>query len=748
MAIKMQGTWLVRVKAKNAAFPHTFEIAGAASGNGVYPGTHPGEVTVTGGSWTITIRHNPGSGFISSQLRLKQPTQSGGFYQFDLQSNDTGGDQDFDDLILSCRTPVSANDYLLYGSVHDYHGRCIFNPCFPYWVIDTPLKLREALQVPVLRDWLKEIHPERMLEVQAPFPVDPLGPISLSPHPFPPKDFLPIVVPAPGELATPLKTRFLVRSKEQTLEAATGAKAAKSTVEPIRFQAVTRVEALNNFNVSLDPAVLKRRVVLERALAKYFLCDSDALANVRVRFWEYDRTAAEKSGGAYTGTGPRTLLGSTFTDDFGNYVFRFTTTSFDVADEIVNDLAPGENAFVQLSPDIIAQVMQPLDPSIPAFETAPYWNVPNLKRINICVPRENIGIRPLACEGQHIIQGVGNIVLGTPNPDGTRTGFSNVLDSQGIITARNGLGPTTDCAAWYGTLLLRGCLKNQQVKFYTLEHRRPGGGWQPLDVQFKLPIFIGPFQTNLPVNQGIIGGIPIYLNVETDSGDWLMSYRNIKAQIPTSIFPENGPREIRITGLDSARNPIGGIQEIVTLYILNNGIDLAINPTISMSGAGSVSECGLFTLPRNEGGVVENPEIRVRFKAMQVGAPPVSAGFMGGYELLVQKGSTCCFAVTPGTLGSNAPYPAIPVNRGRSYVPAAGTGLTCDLGFYGTNSEPSETAGFIEVSISPASGGWLDLGQQFCTFGFFLNGHLRRTNGESANWNSSAVPVLFGIQRS
>jgi len=729
MAIKMQGAWLVRVKAKNASFPQEFVISGASSGNGTYPHTHSGEVFVTGASWAISIRHNPGTGFQSSQMKLKFPTTSGGFHQFDIQSNDSGNDQDFDDFIITCRTPVSANDHVIYGHVSDYSGPCIFNRCFPIWVIDTPLQLQEALRIPILRDYLVKIDPNIFRRIPLPFPPDPIGPVSLNPQPLPPLKFVPIVVPAPGELASPLKQSFLVRTEEKVLDfAAAGKKQARPAGEgeSFSYQAVKNISALPAAALTVDVAALKHKSAIESAIARFRICDSDTLANVRVRFWEYDRTDAEKSGGAYTAEGDRQLLGSTMTDDFGNYIFRFTATSSDVVDEILTDLAPGENAFVFQAPDVIAEVMQPLNPLFPAFETAPYYNIPALKRINICVPREKIGIRPLVCEGQHIIQGIGNIPLAAPVA-GVRNGAGNLLSSQGIITATNSLGPTTDCAAWTGTLLMRGCLKNPVIKYYTLEHRRPGAAWQQLSINFTLPRFFGALLLNAQVNQGVVDGKTIYLNVETDGSDWLMAYRNIKAQIPSGIFPENGPREIRITGLNAAYNPVANAQETVTLFILNNGIDVDIQPEIEMVGVSKISECGLFTLPAGD----DDPKIRLNFKALQSNSPivPGGLGFMRDYAVSMTK-------CPSGFATTNAPSPANPKVAG-----------PCDLTFTGTNNEPGNVAGYVDLELSPASGGWLEPSQSFCTFGVYLHGRLRRTDGQNNEGYTSAMPVLFGIQR-
>ncbi|MGC4095960.1 MAG: hypothetical protein QM706_02500, partial [Nitrospira sp.] len=60
------------------------------------------------------------------------------------------------------------------------------------------------------------------------------------------------------------------------------------------------------------------RVELSEALKAIdkilFPCDVEPASRINTTFEEYDRTAAEKAGGPYTGTGPRRLLGDTITD--------------------------------------------------------------------------------------------------------------------------------------------------------------------------------------------------------------------------------------------------------------------------------------------------------------------------------------------------------------------------------------------------------------------------------------------------
>ena len=163
MSIKMQGSWLVRVKSKSAAFAQEFKIEGATIGNGIYAGSiATPEVFATGANWSITILNNPGTGYIPSEMQIKFPVSGGGFYSFDIESNDAGGDEDFNDLILTCRTPIDPDDYLIYGNVGYYAGNC-FNPCSRRFVIiDSVASLREAIKNPTLKDLIGTYYPKRI----------------------------------------------------------------------------------------------------------------------------------------------------------------------------------------------------------------------------------------------------------------------------------------------------------------------------------------------------------------------------------------------------------------------------------------------------------------------------------------------------------------------------------------------------------------------------------------------------------
>jgi hypothetical protein len=146
-----------------------------------------------------------------SDTQLKFPQQVGGNYEFEIWSNDAGVDSDFNDLILTCSTPVNINDFIIYGNVTLYSGRCIFNPCrrFPF-VIETYPGLLKALKNPLIKDWIKKYYPERIPEdIVDPNPPDP------APH------FKPVVFDLSGEAMQPKSSLNYVRNevkKEKQVE--------------------------------------------------------------------------------------------------------------------------------------------------------------------------------------------------------------------------------------------------------------------------------------------------------------------------------------------------------------------------------------------------------------------------------------------------------------------------------------------------------------------------------------------------
>lgn len=732
--------WLVSVKSRSAAFPQQFRIEGADTGNGIYAGT-PGspEIFVNGSNWSVTIQSNPGTGFIPSAMQITFPVSSGGFYRFDIQSNDRGADEDFDDLVLSCRTPIDANDYIIYGNVSYYEGFCLFNPCNRrYIVIDTPAALKDAILNPVLKQLIGNYYPARVKGLEA---------VALNPQPLPPSPgdpFIPMVIPLTETAAIPAKESITVRSVPDRASPAGATRAKKE--EGFSFNRLISSQSSGiSAAVSSVGMADKLRSDAIKIIDRYrFYCESGSLPNAILHFQEYDRSNGELSGDPYTGNGSRTDLGGSFADRNGNYIFRFKVNSADIIDEIETDTASGETTSIQSAPDVLVQLRCP-GSAVPVFESAPNWNIGHLKRINICVPKTKSCLVPLACNGQHILQGVGNIVLGPPSASGTRIGADNFLNNLGIITAYGSGAPAVRCAAWNGTLQLRGCLSNNAVKYYRLWYRRNASFtlFTPFTRQFSLPRFQGINVVNTPVFDAAKDA---YLNVETDTTySWLIAYRNIKARIATSDFT-TGSYLFRIQGLDGNLNPVAGAEETVPLYFESQETAAHIDPEITMEGVGPLGECALFTLPAVNSTVVEGAGLTVKFRAVH--KPVSSTGFMNNYGLSMAKGAGG-FAFTPAAAPANFIAPGIldaTINSGRAYV--HGNDLNCITYFRGTVNETiADADGYYSVTLHPAGGHWLEPGQPFCAFGISLSGYLRLTNGESGYPYFSGGQVLIGIQR-
>ena len=722
MPINMQGSWTVSVKSKSASFPQRFIISGATSGNGTYVGdvaTAP--VPVAGAAWAITIQNNPGTGFINSADQIKFPTVSGGQYRFDIESNDAGGDLDFNDLILTCSTPQTATDFLIYGNVSSYSGFCRFNPCWLYWlVIDTPIGLLEALKNPLLRVPIEKLYPDR-LRVPPPIPPGPL--------PDPPP-FRPLVIPLRDQTALPPKRAqaFKVLSSQSATTLDSKAKRPDQPTES--------VVALNSFEVSRSEKLNFDfdRLGLAGLLDGIKLrCVTESMPGVVLRFQEYDRTSAELLGGAYTGDGTRETLGVCATDRNGNYIFRFSRTIGDIVAEALGDVAAGENVVVQALPDIIIQVLDPMAPTGVCYESAPYWNVLLRQRIDLCVPQGCGGRPPTACQGGRAIQAIGNIFVIDPN---------NKIGTTGRVTAKSSLPatPQARCAAWAGSLDMFACfVDHPEVVYYTIRFRRFGDpDWTFFQEKYKhlevaklgIPGYTGslvgpdPAIPALQIDGGPAVLSPAYHNIESD-GAWVLTHRDRKAVISSWVYaPTPGSVRFRIEGYTAAGARVAAATDTITFFIDNSTPDFHIDSVSVLGEPGS--DCALFTLPLDN---LDAP-FTVRFKANQF------QGFMKSYQVSVRKGNIGNFAINgtgPGLIS-------------QTYV--HGDDLLCNE-LVGTLDDPTvDGSGYVIANLVPAAGDWLAVDQPFCTFAVQLGCSTRVTNGyNTAEAGYGPEEYLLGLQK-
>lgn len=736
MSITMQGNWTVRVQSKSAAFDQRFVVTGSTNGvDGAYAGdTSTPPVFVTGPQWSINVQNRaPGGPWRESRQRMTAPSTSGGVVRFQIRTDDAGGDEDFNDLVLTCSMPVASSEFIVYGRAKTYRGRCRFNPCYRFgYVIDRPATLAELLGVAEVRRVVEKLYPEKVRDLRRP-----------GPRPDPPPYFTPLVIPTTAradalgvefQSSSPRSEQGLADSHARS-HAGHGHEGGPVDADRMEAAAVEKLGGTTR-NVTFNAAPLEggRHLVSQAellGLAKQFdrfvaYCVTEPAPGLLLRLQEYDRTEAEKLGGPYTGEGARENVGLAATDEAGNYLFRFSRMPEDFADEF-SDVAPGETASSQIRPDVIVQALGAgLEVD---YESAPYHNIPNLRRIDLCIPHDRV--RPnRECSGDRVIQRVGDIIV----LHSSLGGSPNTLDSQGRITCRNANAPQVNCAAWRGALRVYACFGRPEVVRYTVQHKRP---WQPdSDYQFvseahtlnHIPDF-SPTYTGTPVGSAlhsvnVRGGaaqtVPTYANHEGD-GNWIEN--ELKIILHTGNYrpaAEPGPVRFRVEGYDAAGNLVAETVDEITLYLDNKPAAGDI-VSISMGGVPQ-TECGLFEMTDHAA------PLTVRYRATD------PEGFLQSWGLSVLKGNNHPFAVT-ATAGSVALSKSHPAD-----APSACT-------FTGTSDEPTADAdGYVETTLVPTGGGnWLSGGEQFCAFGFTLTAHDRVTDGRTAHPQAVSWTDLVGI---
>ena len=741
MIISMQGNWTIGVKAKNAAFDQRFIVSGAASGNGTHAGTPGTTVAVTGWQWSIAIQNNPGKGFQLSDTVLKFPHKVGGNYEFEIWSNDAGGDQDFDDLILTCSAPASINDFVVYGNVSLYGGRCIFNPCRrgPF-VIETPAGLLDALNNPKLRDVLTRLYPERVHGIVIPNPPDP------------PPYFKPIVLDVFNE-ATQSRTaqvfRRVVKADAKSKSAAATSEFTQSNFELVRTAQIGALPQPANLALNADLAKIVDGIA--------FGCHVEPASNITLSFEEYDRTSAEKAGGAYTGTGSRRLLGDTITDMNGNYIFRF---QFDMTVpflEDASDIAAGEDVNVIIFPDVIVKVTG-FSPYNVLYESAPYYNIPNLKRIDLCLPESTVHVSS-ACFNGNLIGSLGNVFIGGNQNTAASTapavlrryGDGNFLEANGKISVGSALALfNVECAAWGGVIDMRGCMYDaaktaaqNTIRWYTIRIRRQGTvPWQLVSQNYKHPRYskrnlanyigddVGPFPTGLHLDGGpLVPNTPAYRNIQreifVDGIDWEFSNFDRFMQLNTALYDvvagvtTPGAFHVRVDGYDNAGNPVANATDMIALFVHNVSLNFQLfGPSFSDLSIIN-SGCGLYRLTDAQ----LNTPMQLAFMAND------PHGFVHSYDLTMGR----CPAPMLALQVNHPKPPLVDTVSGASTLAhgdaSANVHNACP-GYSGTLVDFADAA-LINVEVQPAlsEGGWIKSGEYFTVLSFALTAYKRVTNG-------------------
>ena len=737
MIISMQGNWTVTVKSKSAAFPQRFVIQGAFINNGPHPGTPGTSVFVAGNQWSIAIQNNPGTGFQGSSTQLKFPHKNGGNYEFDILSNDAGGDEDYNDLILTCSTPVNINDFLIYGNVTLYNDRCIFNPCrrFPF-VIETQTGLAAALKNDKIRDIIQKLYPERIPIKGDPNPPDP-GPY-----------FKPMVFDLSDEAMQPKTSMRYIRKATEEKK-----KISKSAEDTAASFPASEFQMISSSQIKSEKQTVASADKLE--LSKYFggmvlPCLTDAGSNLTLSFEEYDRTAAELAGGSYTGTGNRRLLGDTITDMNGNYIFRF---SFDMSFpglEDSSDISSGEDVNVVMFPDVIVKIIE-YSPYEVRYESAPFYNIPNLKRIDLCLPESTVHLTSVCFNG-NLIGSLGNVFIdGNQNTAGstsvaalTRHGDSNYLESTGVISVNSPLAQfNVECAAWGGVIDIFGCMydfaksaADNKIKWYTIRIRRAGTpSWVYVSENYKHPKYgfhpsnyvgddVGPFYPNVG---GILNGtVPAYINIQreivVDNIPWKSDHSDRYMQLNTALYDVvageriPGTFYVRVDGYDAAGVHVPNATDLVALFIHNLKLKFTLTSPVLNDPSIVDGGCGLFRLT--------NAQMKTPMEFSFQASDPY--GFVNQYSLTMGR--------CPGTaLDLNSNIEASFTISGGHTFPGGNNPLNVHSacpGYKGTQTDYG-TANPKDVVITPtpAGDGWIKPGEYFTVYTFGLSATHRVTNG-------------------
>ena len=711
----MQGSWTVSVKKKSAAWEQRFSIQGSTNGvDGVYPGnTTTPSVFATGTQWGITIEHNPPGepGWTRSRFRLANFMVSGGQFIFDIETDDTCGDLDFNDLILTCSMPLATSEYVVYGNVKTYSGLCIFNPCYPrlYYVIDDIFQLKKLVEYGPIRKIIEKFYPMRVKDIiRRPFP---------EPDPRP---FTPLMIPSglcdePGIVVHGYHKELTEKHKipgKETLKKMDN----PGNGNPISY---TLEAERAYFTQAISQAELA-----ELARVKDFQllpCTVKKMTQTLLRFIEYDRTESEKLGDPYTGEGNREILGTSITDEQGNYVFRFSQSLTQIVEE-GTDVTVSENLETQIRPDIIIQIMESLPNGI-LYESAPYYNIQNIKRIDLCLPEYLVGKPITACQGGRPIQAIGDILM-VPHAGTT-------LHTDGTISNSSTTGPRVKHAAWHGKLDLYACFidTNPKVKFYTLQSKpEDDTDWHWVTESYYYPKIktngttedekVGPYTENLRVLEPSQPKSPVgcYQNIEEDA-NWLNWKRFRKICLHSTLYhPAAGAVEFKIVGYDSNGEKVDGAEDIVKLF-LDNVFSTGDIDYVKF-GTEDPGECALLELPD-----VSSP-LTIRYRLTD------EAGFILNYALKAYRGSNTPVIIRNLSTGLPEEY------EYQDDYPYR---------FKGTSENNLDPNDYIVIVVEPASGSWLPEDIMFCAFSFELTSQDRVTDGQVTYSTRLLTRELVGI---
>ena len=386
------------------------------------------------------------------------------------------------------------------------------------------------------------------------------------------------------------------------------------------------------------------------------------------------------------------------------------------------------------------------------YESAPYFNVPNLRRIDLCLPESLIHVIS-ACANGNLIGSLGNVFIGgNQNTSASifalnRYGDNNFLEANGKISVHNSqAGFAIECAAWAGMIDIFGCmydetkpLADNHIRWYTIRIKRAGtSGWGFVSENYKHPLFhkrnlanyngddVGAFPTSLHVDGGSAVTVPAYKNIRAElhiggpDTDWENTHIDRLMQLHTTLYDMDsgehkpGTFYLRIDGYDGAGNPVSGKTDMIALFIHNKGLNFGLTGPVLNDSSIVNSGCGLYRLTDAQ----MNTPMQFSFMAND------PEGFLNDYSLTMGRCPAPTLALTASPMANTAAGASV-LSQGAS----TSTHDSCN-GYTGTLFEFA-TDGMIAVTLQPGAGetGWIKAGEYFTVYSFGLTAQQRVTNG-------------------
>ncbi|MDQ3022635.1 MAG: hypothetical protein M3R36_19035 [Bacteroidota bacterium] len=155
------------------------------------------------------------------------------------------------------------------------------------------------------------------------------------------------------------------------------------------------------------------------------------------------------------------------------------------------------------------------------------------------------------------------------------------------------------------------------ITHYTIRYKKPGDpDWSFVTEAYLHPKFskrnlpnyngdlVGPFPTNLKVDNGPAKSVPAYMNIQAqvfyNGVDWEWTNLDRYMQLSTAIYQgiEPGTVYFLVEGYDSAGNLVSGARDLIAMYIDNVPLGFSLDNVWFIDDGVNIikAECNLYKM--------------------------------------------------------------------------------------------------------------------------------------------------------